>query len=489
MILHNLNINRYAKAGLAKEETFEHKGQKHSVTRIEGWSKRLDHRHHAIDALVIALTRQSYIQRLNNLSAQHDSIYEEVKAAAPNRTTDIHLVEDWGATRPHFTTADVSTKAEDIAISFRAGKRLTTFGKCTIRSHGKKRVVQTGIIIPRGPLHEATVYGIRRVADGEKTIRYALEHPNLIHDTDLRHQLRLRLAENSNDIAAAVKSINKNPILTSDGTPIKKIGCDKEECVTRYSVETLTPSDIKFIVDNGIRDAVETRFKECDNNVSRYKKSLSESPILIGNTRKLPVRKVTCFTGLNPEKMADIVRDHKGATIGVAKFGSNHHVAFYKTPNNKVETSVVPFLTAVKRRKSGLSPIITNPREATDSLIGMKETPDIIDVMASLPHPSWQFIGSLQPNEMFILGLSSEQIADARRSGNIALLTSHLYRVQSLSMNDYRFRLHTDTSSVIDSVTAEMQTSIRIKSFKAFTDLHPLKVKVSSLGEIIFDND
>ena len=57
MILHNLNLNRYAKAGLVKEETFEHKGQTHSAARIEGWNKRLDHRHHAIDALVIALTR------------------------------------------------------------------------------------------------------------------------------------------------------------------------------------------------------------------------------------------------------------------------------------------------------------------------------------------------------------------------------------------------------------------------------------------------
>jgi len=35
---------------------------------IKNWSKRYDHRHHSIDALVVALTSQSHIQRLNNLN-------------------------------------------------------------------------------------------------------------------------------------------------------------------------------------------------------------------------------------------------------------------------------------------------------------------------------------------------------------------------------------------------------------------------------------
>src|SRR5690606_36437955 len=38
------------------------------VLKIKNWSKRFDHRHHAIDALVVALTGQSHIQRLNNLN-------------------------------------------------------------------------------------------------------------------------------------------------------------------------------------------------------------------------------------------------------------------------------------------------------------------------------------------------------------------------------------------------------------------------------------
>ncbi|SDI40544.1 CRISPR subtype II/NMENI RNA-guided endonuclease Cas9/Csn1 [Chryseobacterium taeanense] len=49
-----------------KMEFDERKNKK--VLRIKNWSKRYDHRHHAIDALVVALTQQSHIQRLNNLN-------------------------------------------------------------------------------------------------------------------------------------------------------------------------------------------------------------------------------------------------------------------------------------------------------------------------------------------------------------------------------------------------------------------------------------
>jgi len=46
---------------------FDKEKQKH-IYEIKNWSKRYDHRHHSIDALVVALTTQSHIQRLNNLN-------------------------------------------------------------------------------------------------------------------------------------------------------------------------------------------------------------------------------------------------------------------------------------------------------------------------------------------------------------------------------------------------------------------------------------
>jgi CRISPR-associated endonuclease Csn1 len=49
------------------QKYFDNKKEKH-IYEIKNWSKRYDNRHHAIDALVVALTEQKHIQRLNNLN-------------------------------------------------------------------------------------------------------------------------------------------------------------------------------------------------------------------------------------------------------------------------------------------------------------------------------------------------------------------------------------------------------------------------------------
>lgn len=44
------------------------KEQNKNIYEIKGWSKRFDHRHHAIDALVVALSNEKFIKRLNDLN-------------------------------------------------------------------------------------------------------------------------------------------------------------------------------------------------------------------------------------------------------------------------------------------------------------------------------------------------------------------------------------------------------------------------------------
>jgi CRISPR-associated endonuclease Csn1 len=53
--------------------------QKRNIYQIKNWSKRYDHRHHAIDALTVALTEQWHIQRLNNLNKELQDWIEKNK--------------------------------------------------------------------------------------------------------------------------------------------------------------------------------------------------------------------------------------------------------------------------------------------------------------------------------------------------------------------------------------------------------------------------
>ena len=61
---------------------FDKKSNK-NIYEIKGWSKRYDHRHHAIDALVVALSNEKFIKRLNDLNKYFQEEIAKRKDAIP----------------------------------------------------------------------------------------------------------------------------------------------------------------------------------------------------------------------------------------------------------------------------------------------------------------------------------------------------------------------------------------------------------------------
>ncbi len=69
-VMKELNLPKYEALGFV--ETYEDKdGRK--IKRIKDWTKRNDHRHHAMDALTVAFTKDAFIQYFNNKNAAQDS--------------------------------------------------------------------------------------------------------------------------------------------------------------------------------------------------------------------------------------------------------------------------------------------------------------------------------------------------------------------------------------------------------------------------------
>ena len=65
-VMQELNWDKYDRLGLT--EIIEGRdGQR--IRRIKDWTKRNDHRHHAMDAIVIAFTTRSHVALLSNESA------------------------------------------------------------------------------------------------------------------------------------------------------------------------------------------------------------------------------------------------------------------------------------------------------------------------------------------------------------------------------------------------------------------------------------
>ncbi|MDR2409842.1 MAG: type II CRISPR RNA-guided endonuclease Cas9 [Bacteroidales bacterium] len=167
---------------------FDKEKQKH-IYDIKNWSKRYDHRHHAIDALTVALTEQSHIQRLNNLNKYYqdelmkrkdefkielkdgENILDVFFKLENNRRDEIlRTMESSRHFEPpfmdlikqvkeHLGTMIISHKTKD-----KLSIKLDTFDANTEKKQLKKQLKI------RGALHEETYYGKLNSRD-TKTIK------------------------------------------------------------------------------------------------------------------------------------------------------------------------------------------------------------------------------------------------------------------------------------------------------------------------------
>lgn len=235
-VLHRLNFERYRMAGLTEMVEREVDGRKVEVERIKEWSKRMDHRHHAVDALTIACTKQGYIQRINNLNSLKEVAYSSLTNEAQGRGTRQRLsrLERYIQMQPHFSMAEVASAIEGIAVSFKSGKRAASVGKRYVRKGGKRVCMQQGIIIPRGALSEESVYG------------------------------RIRNSETG-----------------------------KEDYVIKYKVGSISLKDVDYVVDRRIREILRDRLEQFGG---KPEKAFAE-PLLDHQGRQ--IRSVRCYTGLN----------------------------------------------------------------------------------------------------------------------------------------------------------------------------------------------
>lgn len=487
-ILHDLSLDKYALAGLAEEVEYEHKGQIHRRQQIKNWSKRFDHRHHAVDALVIALTRQGYVQRLNSLNAEHGNIHAELVKENADFTRNKSQLELWASTRPRFDFETVCKAVERIAVSFKSGKKLTTPGKRAIMRGGKKTVVQKELIIPRGALHLETVYGLIRIPDGRKTLKYAFDTPTLVSDPAARKAIHAILEHFGGNVKKALKSLpgeGLEVMRKGKREKVTEISCHRFEYVVRKSVAALKYKDIPKIIDGAVRRCVEERFADCGNKDAAYQKSFVERPLILPGAFT-PIRTVRIATGLKPESMAIVRRDSVGNPVGYAKTGSNHHTSFYEDGAGKKLCSVTSTWDGVLRRLNGIPVIVEHPEEAWNALMNVADEDVRERLAASLPRPDWKFLMSMQMNEMFVLGLSEDEFNDAVRNNDRATLSSHLYRVQNMSDNDFVFRRHTDATEEKSQEYRMMQNLYRL-STQAFLNLNPHKVKITPTGDFIYD--
>lgn len=481
-VLMNIQLPKYKELGLTqiKEWTSDHGRKKHKKEEIIEWTKRDDHRHHAIDALVVACTKQGYIQRINTLSSSDvkDAMRKEILESALVFDEKRNLLEQYLIKESPFSTSEVEKEASKIIISFKSGKKIATKGIRKVKINGIKQVVQKNIIVPRGALSEEFVYGKIKKIEKNKSLKYLFENPSKIVELETKKLIIDRLNEFNQDTKKAIQSTKKDPLLTTKGIAIEFGNCFKDEYVIKYPLQSLKAKDVDFIVDKGVREIIQKHLAKFDGK----EKEAFKEPVWFNEEKKNQIRTVRSFTGLSA--VEPVSKDKKGNAIGFVKPGNNHHIAIYKNGSGEFSEHSCTFWHAVERLKFKIAVIIKDSNQIWTDIIN-KELPD--SFIEKLPEDNLKLEYVLQQNEMFILGMHNEELERAIINNDYSLLSNFIYLVWSIADNDYWFRHHLETknSDLKKVPTAKDSKRYYRTSLNGFLKLNPVKIKVDCLGKII----
>ena len=468
-LLHELNFERFKKAGLTAMVKQLHPGKEVEVERIKDWTKRLDNRHHAVDALAIACTTQGMIQRLNTLNASRDEMLEELNSndqrlVDPERS----MLEKWLMVQPHISYADAKNEIDKIVISQRPNTRITVPGKRYVTKNGKRTLAQTGIIVPRGALHAEFVYGriMKQEADGvTMTPQYVRKY---------------KLGIGAQGFLFNGKEFYKEELKKDSKTGLSSI------VVTDKIKDVLDK-----IVDGGIRQRILERLNRGFEEGTDYRanvaqalanlKNLDEDPIFSDDTNTRPIRTVRKY--VSSSTMVAVRKDSNGKPISFVEPDGNHHVAFYKDENGLITESIVTKWQAVQRKLNHIPIIIDNPSQTWSETLGRNDVPD--ELLQSLPKDGLTFLLSLQIGEAFIMGMEDADYKKAMEVKDKRTLCNHLFYVQNASSGDYRFRRHVESKYDTNDINKDDMRFLRIRTIENLFKNNPHKVKVTVLGDIV----
>lgn len=477
-VIKEINLPKYEMAG---KTYFSEDPYGHRTIKIADWTKRNDHRHHAMDAITIAFTKPVHIQYLNNLAARSDKS-SGIYGIMQNET--IKTADGERIFIPPMPINELRSKCkeqlESILVSIKAKNKVVTSNVNVIKC--KRGTKHSRVLTPRGPLHKEQVYGkrvryetifapvgARMNADVIATVSTKIEREALAERLTL-------FGGDSRKAFTGKNSLEKNPIYlnaahTKELTP--KVKCTVLKTV--YSIrKDIGPSlAIDKVMDSKVKKILQARVAAYGGNQTKAFANLEDDPIWLNKEKNIKLKRVTisenfdlCAIHDKLDKHGKQVLDSSGNPIpnDFVNLRNNHHIAIYKDADGNLQESVVSFFEALNRINSGL-PIVDREYRKSEG---------------------WEFLFSMKTNEMFVFpnenqGFFPEEI-DLMDEKNYQRISPNLYRVQKLASGDYYFRHHLETQ-LIDDNSLKGHTWKRISRVNVLRDC--VKVRINHIGKIV----
>jgi CRISPR-associated endonuclease Csn1 len=381
---------------LTNSDQFTSKNQQgHTIPAIplelsKGFQKkRIDHRHHAMDALVIACATRDHINLLNN---QHALAKDEKERKKNNEVPRYDLQhklrnkEEWtdkdGKKRDKFTafkmpwnnfTIDAKSELEKIVISFK--QNLRVINKATnkyekIKDGKKVEVKQEGTNWAiRKPLHKETVFAkvaLRKV----KKVRLseALKNWEMIVDKEFKQEIKRLIAVYGGEFKADVinKYFKDRKYLFND-INISKVEVyyfDTENSATRKTLDiSFTEKIIKeSVTDTGIQKILlnhlftkegKPEFAFSPEGIEEMNKNIVK---LHEGKFHQPIFKVRVYETIGNKFRVGTTGNKKDKYVEAAK-GTNLFFAIYADENGNRSYETIPLNIVIERFKQGLNAV------------------------------------------------------------------------------------------------------------------------------------
>ena len=494
-IMQELSWDKYQALGLTHEFT-NRDGQ--VIKRITDWTKRSDHRHHAMDALTVAFTKRSHVQYLNNLNARSDksgSIYGiEQKELYRDEKNKLRFKSPLPLNE--FRT-EAKKHLENTLVSYKAKNKVVTKNNNKFKV-GKGDRIKTELT-PRGELHLQTVYGsIKQYVTKDEKIggSFDTEKIRKVSKANYRFALLNRLAAFDNDPKKAFtgkNSLDKNPLYLDSAQTLKvpeKVKLVWQETVYTIRKDINPDLNVDKVVDVKTKKILEARLLEYKNDAKKAFSNLIENPIWLNKEKGICIKRVTITGASTAEPLHDkkdkngkLILDDNGKTIpsDFVSNSGNHHLAIYIDETGTIQDEIISFYKAVARVNEGI-PVVDKD---LNNKIG------------------WQFLFTMKQNEYFVFpnettGFNPLEV-DLLNGDNYYLISPNLFRVQKLSkvtygnssVREYQFRHHLETvvqrkNNDGKVVNEKPLQNIIFKKLQSTNGLDKIvKVRINHLGKIV----
>ncbi len=385
------NSSDFGKLELKKDE-FGNAGKQVFQTTVpdaiaKGFSKkRIDHRHHALDALVIACVTKDHINYLNSINSERTN-YSLVSKLRRIEEIVINEKTQKIAKEFHKPWENFTKKAEDqldqTIISFKQNTRVInkTVNKYQVWKEEDGTMKKITIKQTKGdnwairkPMHAETVSGkvfLKRIKQSHITIANAIEQIELIVDKEVKKQLAAKIKQYPNNSEGLKKHLKAFPVMI-DGKAIDKVQIYEtiQATATRKTLDiTFDEKRIEKITDTGIQkillkhlqqDMYQNAIDENGKKIPAHEAAFSENGLdelnknitALNNGKKhQPIKKVRVFE--ESSRFPLIYRNNKEDKFVETATGTNLFFAIYQNENGKRDYKTIPLNEVIESQKLG----------------------------------------------------------------------------------------------------------------------------------------